>query len=163
MKKFKHVLFIIVAFSISVTSCSDDDDDDDNHDFHLERVNVISAELPESLNFGTIYDLDVTIALPNSCYFFYDQFEYIQEESTRIIYPIAHVDDGNDCNSEITETTFTIPVRISQYEPYIFKFYQGVDADGEEKFLIIEVPVNGKDENTENSGVKTSDIVSKYQ
>ncbi|AUP77358.1 hypothetical protein [Flavivirga eckloniae] len=138
MKNFKYLLIMMVALAISVSSCSNDDDD---HDYHLEYVNVTSAELPGEFNHGSIYQIKVTIELPNSCYFYYDQYDYIYKGNTRLIYPIAHVDDGISCNLNITETTFSIPVQALQYEPYIFKFYQGKDADGEDMFLTIEVPV----------------------
>lgn len=151
---------MMVALSISVSSCSDDDNDNDDHDFHLERVNVKSAELPNQFNYGSIYEIKVNIELPNSCYFFYDQFDYVYEGSTRLIYPIAHVDGSDVCNPNITETLFSIPVKVLQYEPYVFKFYQGKDSDGKDIFLIIEVPVVSKNQKTiENSGIKTSDKV----
>ncbi|MDO5979541.1 hypothetical protein [Flavivirga spongiicola] len=139
MKNFKYLLIMIVALAIPVSSCSTDDDND--HDYHLEYVNVISAELPDEFNHGSTYKIEVTIALPNSCYFYYDQYDYIYDGTTRLIYPIGHVDDGASCNQIITETTFSIPVEVLQSEPYIFKFYQGKDPDGEDMFLTIEVPV----------------------
>ena len=83
----------------------------------------------------------MTIELPNSCYFYYNQYDYFYEGTSRLIYPIVHVDDGIPCTPSITETTFSIPVQALQSEPYIFKFYQGEDADGEHMFLTIEVPV----------------------
>ncbi len=129
---------MIVALAVSVSSCSDDDD---HHDYHLEYVSVISADLPDEFIYGRTYRINVTIELPNSCYFFYDQYDYFYEGTSRLIYPIAHVDDGVACTPNITETTFSIPVQALQYEPYIFKFYQGKDADGEDMFLTIEVPV----------------------
>jgi hypothetical protein len=130
---------MIVALTVSVSSCNDDDDN--SHDYHLEYVSVISAELPDEFTYGHTYLINVTIELPNSCYYFYDQYDYFYEGTSRLIYPIAHVDDGVACTPNITETTFSIPVQALQYEPYIFKFYQGKDADGQDMFLTIEVPV----------------------
>jgi len=147
---------MITALSMSVSSCSDDDD----HDFRIEHVNVISAELPDEFNYGSIYEMKLSIELPNSCYFFYDQFNYVYEGTSRLIYPIAHVDEKDACNSVISETVFSIPLHVKQYEPYVFKFYQGKDADGKEMFLTIEVPVNNLNpQNIENSSLNTSDIV----
>jgi len=158
MKNFKYLLIMIVALAMSVSSCSDDDNDD--HDFRLEHVNVISAELPNEFNHGSIYEITVNIALPNSCYFFYNQFDYVYEGNTRLIYPIAHVDETDVCNPMIIETVFSIPVHVKQYDPYVFKFYQGKDADGKDMFLTIEVPVNTLNQkNNENLGLKTSDNV----
>jgi len=157
MKDFKKLLFMFVALAISVSSCSDDDDDD-NHDYRLEYVDVKSAEVPDQFTFGSTYQMEVTIELPSSCYFYYNQFDYIYEGTTRLIYPIAHIDEGVACNPNVTETTFSIPVTALQYEPYVFKFYQGKDADGKEMFLTIEVPVNTINEkNSENLDLKSSD------
>jgi len=137
MKNFKYLLIMIVALSVTVLSCNDNDND---NDYHLEYVSVISADLPDEFIYGHTYRINVTIELPNSCYFYYGQYDYFYEGSSRLIYPIAHVDDGA-CTPNIIETTFSIPVQALQHEPYIFKFYQGEDADGQDVFLIIEVPV----------------------
>ena len=138
MKNFKYLLIMIVALTVSV-SCNDDDND--YHDYHLEYVNVTSADLPETFVYGQTYRINFTAELPNSCYFNYNQYDYIYEGTARLIYPIAHVDDGVPCTLNIRETTYSIPVQALQSEPYIFKFYQGEDADGQDIFLTIEVPV----------------------
>ena len=139
MKNFKYLLIMVVALTLSVTSCSNDDDN--YHDYHLEYVSVVSADLPDEFIFGNTYRINVTIELPNSCYYYYNQYDYFYEGTSRLIYPIAHVDDGVACTLNITETTFSIPVQALQSEPYIFKFYQGEDAEGQDIFLTIEVPV----------------------
>ena len=139
MKNLKYSLIIIAAISISLLSCSTDNDD--FHDYTLEYANVISADLPDEFHLGRTYEIEVTIELTNSCKFFYEQYDYFYEESTRLIYPIVHVDDGVGCLPNIKETTFSIPIQILQDEPYIFKFFQGVDSNGKDKYLTIEIPV----------------------
>ncbi len=156
MKRFKYLLITIVALSISVLSCSSDNDND--HDYHLEYSGVINVELPNEFNYGSTYQINITISLPNSCYFYYDQFDYIYDGPTRLIYPIVHVDDGIGCNEVITEITFSIPVRALQKETYVFKFYQGEDSDGKDTFLTIEVPVNTRNQK-DIENLKTSDVI----
>ena len=138
MKKFLALFMIATAVLVG---CNDDDDDYNDHDYHLEYTNVVSAELPDEFVYGRTYRIKVTIELPNSCYYFYNQYDYFYEGTSRLIYPIAHIDDGVECTPNIRETTFSIPVHALQYEPYIFKFYQGEDANGEDMYLTIEVPV----------------------
>lgn len=138
MKKFTYLLLFLVGFAVTLSSCNNDDD---HHDYHLEYVNVTDAELPDEFIFGKTYKIDVTIELPSSCYYFYDQYDYFYEGNSRLIYPIAHVHDGEPCTLNIRETTFSIPVQALQNETYVFKFYQGEDAEGQDIFLTIEVPV----------------------
>ena len=138
MKKFNYLLVMIVALAVTVTSCNNDDD---YHDYHLEYTNVKSADLPDEFIYGRTYKIDVTIELPNSCYYYYNQYDYFYEGNSRLIYPIAHVDDGVPCTPNIREITFSIPVQALQNETYVFKFYQGEDAEGQDMFLTIEVPV----------------------
>ena len=135
----KH-FFTLFLFALLIVGCNDDDDYN-YHDYHLEYIGVVSAELPDEFTYGLTYEINVTIELPNSCYYHYGQFDYFYEGSSRLIYPIVHIDDDVSCTQNITETTFSIPVHALQYEPYIFKFYQGEDANGEDMYLTIEVPV----------------------
>ena len=133
----KH-FFTLFLFTLLIVGC---DDDNDYHDYHLEYTGVVSAELPDEFTYGHTYEINVTIELPNSCYYHYGQYDYFYEGTTRLIYPIVHIDDDVSCTQNITETTFSIPVHALQYEPYIFKFYQGEDANGQDMYLTIEVPV----------------------
>ena len=129
----------LFLFALLIVGCNDDDNN--YHDYHLEYIGVVSAELPDEFTHGHTYEIYVTIELPNSCYYHYGQFDYFYEGTTRLIYPIVHIDDDVSCTQNITETTFSIPVNALQYEPYIFKFYQGEDENGEDMYLTIEVPV----------------------
>ncbi|MGB5171039.1 hypothetical protein [Eudoraea sp.] len=135
MKYFVSLsLFVFLLFGCS-------NDDNNYHEYHLEYAAVISADLPDEFIQGRTYRINVTIELPNSCYYYYDQYDYFYEGTSRLIYPVVHVDDDVPCTLNITETTFSIPVQALQSEPYIFKFYQGEDAEGQDMFLTIEVPV----------------------
>lgn len=127
-------LFVFLLFGCST-------DDNNYHEYHLEYAPVVSADLPDEFIHGRTYRINITIELPNSCYYYYDQYDYFYEGTSRLIYPVVHVDDNVPCTPNITETTFSIPVQALQTEPYIFKFYQGEDAEGQDMFLTIEVPV----------------------
>lgn len=134
--KYMSVVVMLVLFS----AC-DDDDNYYYHDFHYEYVGVTSADVPDEFTFGNTYQINVTVELPNGCYYFYNQYDYFYEGTARLIYPIAHVDDNVACTENISTATFSIPVTVLQSEPYIFKFYQGEDANGQDIYLTIEVPV----------------------
>ncbi len=132
------ITLFLVAFLM--VGCNNDDDDN-YHDYYLEYIGVKSADLPDEFIYGRTYRINVTLELPNSCYYHYGQYDYFYEGTTRLIYPIAHVDDNVACAEIITESTFSIPVQALQSEPYIFKFYQGEDENGQDMYLTIEVPV----------------------
>lgn len=134
----KRYLLLFLAITTFI-SCSDDDDD--YHDYHLEYTPTISADVADEFEYGRTYRVNVTIELSSSCHFFYNQYDYFYEGTSRLIYPIVHIDDGVPCTQNIREVTFSIPVHALQTEPYIFKFYQGEDTDGQDIFLTIEVPV----------------------
>ena len=136
----KHYLLLFLSV-ITFVSCNDDDDDYNEHAHHFEYVAAISTDLPIEFEYGRTYRINITIELPNSCYFNYNQFDYFYEGATRIIYPISHVDDDVACTPNIRESIITIPVQALQTEPYIFKIYIGEDADGQDMFDEYIVPV----------------------
>lgn len=132
MKNYVILLLAVLTF----ISCSDDDDDE----YHFEYVPVLSADVPEEFEFGKTYQLRVQYELPNSCYYYYS-FDYIYDGASRIIAPIALVNDTDVCEEVTSEGEFILFVTASQSEPYLFQFWQGEDEDGEPIYLEIEVPV----------------------
>ncbi|WP_067149799.1 hypothetical protein [Pseudotamlana agarivorans] len=133
-------LIPLILITFLAFSCSNDDDSY-YHDYHLEYIGAVDANVPSEFVFGRTYRIEVTIELPNSCYFYYNQYDYFYEGTSRLIYPIAHVDDGVSCTEDIREVTFSIPVQALQQETYTFKFYQGQDSSGQDTFFTIDVPV----------------------
>ncbi|MBK3517215.1 hypothetical protein [Carboxylicivirga marina] len=134
--------YLIALFLVAFLAFGCDDDDDNNdHEYHLENIGVKTVNLPDSFTYGEIYKITGTIELPNSCYYYYNQYDYFYEGTTRIIYPLAHVDDGVSCTTNTSVANFVIPLHVLQEETYTFKFYQGLDDQGEEMFLVIDVPV----------------------
>lgn len=136
----KKILAIFLLATAVLVGCNDDDDYYD-HEYHLEYIGAVSAEVPDTFEYGRTYRIEVTIELPNSCYYFYNQYDYFYEGTSRLIYPIAHVDDGVSCSPDARDVTFSIRVQALQLEPYIFHFYQGEDEEGQDIFLTLEVPV----------------------
>ena len=131
----KHYLILLFAV-ITLASCSSNDD----VNYHFEYVPVLSADVPIEFIHGETYRLTVTYEMPNSCYSFY-HYDYIYDDTSRMIAPIAIVNDDEVCTQIPYEGSFFIYVQALQLEPYIFNFWQGEDADGEPIYLTIEVPV----------------------
>ena len=119
-------------------SCSLDDGNEVN--FHREFLPVVSADVPAFFVHGEDHEITVTYTRPNSCYQF-DYIYYTKNNNERTVAVLAKVFDNSNCTQteEEVETTFT--VRAEQEETYVFNFWQGIDDNGDDMYLIIEVPV----------------------
>jgi hypothetical protein len=137
MKKF--VLFLVaVAF---LNACSVDDN---NPNYRLEVLPVESFTVPASFTLGETYPIRVRYRKPSDCYFF-QTFYYERQLNTRTVGVVSRVVEGKDC---LPTPSTQAPVEVSfnflvnSNGSYIFKFYKGEDANGEDIFEEVEIPVN---------------------
>lgn len=141
MKKLLSLLFIVL---LVVTACSTDDED--RIDFHVEFVPVLSVDLPETVTPGQTYEMKVTFNLPTDCHYF-DGFYYMPSENTRTVAVQTIVIEDMDCQTPIDgnaseQKSFNFYCSPGyQFENYVFKFYQGQDAQGQDQFLEVEIPI----------------------
>jgi len=139
MKKLFFLGFIIAAF----WSCSIDNPV--NEDFEFEILPIESVSLPDEMSFGEVYNISYTYFKPSSCYFFYDLY-YIAENNIRTVAVINKVLNSNEnsiCDTftdELVERSFNFVVNQNG-GIYVFKFWQGEDENGEDIFLVFEVPI----------------------
>ena len=133
MKRILLILIVIASFS----ACSLGDETPNQH---FEYVPITEVDIPDQFTFGETYEIIVSYTLPSSCYSFYN-FEYIYDETSREVYTYAIVNDDATCPQSTIEGEYIINVETRQSEPYIFKFWQGSDNQGNDEYLIIEVPV----------------------
>jgi len=138
MKKF--VLFLVAVFSLN--ACSLDDDNAPN--YRLEVLPVESFTLPASFTLGETYPIRVRYRKPSNCYFF-QTFYYEKQLNTRTVGVVNRVVEDNDClptspDQDPVEVSFDFFVNSNG--SYIFKFYKGEDANGEDIFEEVEIPVN---------------------
>ena len=120
-------------------SCSQDDDNANN--FKIETLPVNEVIVPEEFTFGSRHDITITYDLPSGCHSFYNLF-YRYEGTSRIVAVNSFVNESVACTDDIREFEFTFEVNVVQREDYIFKFWKGIDAGGENIFEEIIVPVN---------------------
>ncbi len=139
----KRIIFVIFAV-IFFVSCSDDD----SSDYHYELLAVEDALVPEEFVFGKVYELTVKYIAPDNCYINSDiLYEYDQD--ARNVAVISLVVEDYNCDVLDLEQDLTFKVHALQTSPYIFRFWQGEDENGEPTYLIVEVPViNLIDQNT---------------
>lgn len=133
MKRF--FLFAVVA--LLCISCSLDDD---TPNFELKTLPIKEAEVPAEFIFGETYDITVTYDLPNGCHIFQSLF-FQQEANERIVAINALVDLQSACTEAIIEESYTFELTALQQTDYVFKFWKGVDANGEGIFEEVIVPV----------------------
>lgn len=110
---------------------------------------VISIDLPQSLESGKSYDIEVTYKLPSACHFpaglKVSRGSSIGDER-RDIY-IAGVatyqSDLTTCEREGIELEIKadFSVIIDEEKPYTFYLWTGVDSEDKNVYTIIEVPV----------------------
>lgn len=139
MKKVFFFAFTLVAF----WSCSIDDTIND--DFYFEILPIESATVPTEMHFGEIYTIHYSYLKPSSCHFFNDLY-YVINGNIRTIAVINRVinNSGNivceNLTDELEEKSFDFVVN-NNGGTYVFKFWQGEDENGQDIYLIYEVPV----------------------
>ena len=132
MKKlFVYLLFILAL------SCSTDDGMDSVSFIILPVENAI---VPTEFERNETYDIYVEYIRPTSCHGFNDIY-YVSESNERSIAIVATKFEGNNCNriDALTEATFSF--KATTEDMYVFKFWQGEDENGEDEYMIVEVPV----------------------
>ena len=130
-------LIIITLYLILFASCSSDD----GLEYNLEILPVESVNMPESFTLGEIYPITVSYLRPTTCHSFKEFYyrKYLNERTVAVINYNVQDNNCNDLSNELVEATFNFIVTSNG--SYIFKFWQGLDENDEDQYLIIEVPV----------------------
>ena len=137
----KKGILITLAF-LSILSCSVNDDDPT---FYFEFIPIENVVMPETFEYGSVYTIEYSYFKHSTCHHFNDLF-YEPFNNTRTVAVINRVyyEDTNVSCEELTDQietrTFQFHVTTG-YDSYVFKFWQGVNEEGEDEYLIIEVPV----------------------
>lgn len=130
---------ILLLISLSFLSCSLDDGNEIN--FHREFLPIVSADVPEFFVHGEDHEVTVTYLRTNTCYAF-ENIYYEKNNNERIVAVLTKFyENASNCSEIEEEVNATFTVRAEQEETYVFNFWQGVDDNGEDMYLIIEVPV----------------------
>ncbi|MEL1245977.1 hypothetical protein AAEO56_17015 [Flavobacterium sp. DGU11] len=139
----KKLLVLLAVIGIAV-ACTDEPD---TLKFHVAFVPVISVEMPEEMIFGQTYEIKVKYKRPNDCHYFDGFYHDPNNTSAEIIAVQTLVIEDAQCapldGLEPDESSFDFTCS-STYAgtSYLFKFYKGDDAQGNQQFLEIEVPVH---------------------
>jgi hypothetical protein len=131
----------IVLFVILITSFLGCSLDDDNPTYTYEVLPVDSYVVPASFTLGQTYEIKLKYQKPTACHI-YQGIYYDKNLNTRTIAIQTAVQNNQVCTQEIppvSEVSFNFTV--TNTGSYIFKFYKGEDASGEDIFEEVEIPV----------------------
>ncbi|TCK67751.1 hypothetical protein DFQ05_1532 [Winogradskyella wandonensis] len=133
----KKILLLFVL--VSLFSCDIGGDDDlPNIDFQLMPID--SVEVPSEFTFGQVHQITVNYTQPNGCHEF-NRFLVDPIGNTRIVAVVDTVYLDANCTEAIEEVSVSFNFNVLSLETYTFQFYQGKDENGEDQYLIIDVPV----------------------
>ncbi|MEY8849405.1 hypothetical protein AB9K26_11345 [Psychroserpens sp. XS_ASV72] len=135
MKKLLFLAFLVCT----VLSCSVEDDNTPN--FYNEILPVESVNMPSEFQLGSSHEITMTYLRPTGCHVFSD-FYYVSELNQRTVAIITSVFTDIDCETfENEEVQVTLNFQVNNNGTYIFRFWQGEDANGNDIYYIVEVPV----------------------
>lgn len=133
-------LFFLIAIVLVLGSCSLDDDSAPA--YHFEIVPVENFVVPDTFDYLGVHQIKLFYKKPNSCYdlagIYFDK--YLNERTVALQCVVLNSTNCQPLEEELYEVDFNFEV-IST-ETYLFKFYKGKDAQGNNIFEEIEIPVN---------------------
>jgi len=134
IKKLALFLFLYMSF----TSCLPEDD---GPTYHLELLKIESVVIPDTLILGETHSLKISYKRPTSCHSFNDFYyeKYLNQRTIAVQSIVAEQSNCVPLTDQIVEVN--LDFIATNNGSYIFKFWQGKDANGEDIFLEIEVPV----------------------
>jgi len=137
-KSFFIFLFAVVSFVSN--SCSIDNNEPN---FNFLPLQIVSADLPEFFTLNETITIQVTYVQPDDCTSFAG-FDIVDQDTTArdvVVFGTKRTDQ-QDCTENNTEQTTSFDFTVNYPDPYTFRFWQGENENGEQQYLVIEVPVN---------------------
>lgn len=131
-------IVLLTLFLLTLVGCSNDYD---QPNYSYEVLPIDSYTLPESFTLGETYEIKLKYKKPSNCHFFQGIY-YDKNLNVRTIGIQTTVLESADCTpltAEPTEVSFNF--YVTNTGSYIFKFYKGEDANGENIFEEVEIPV----------------------
>ncbi len=108
-----------------------------------ELLPIENVTLPEAFELGETYEIAVTYLRPTTCHAFNDIY-YLKQGNERTVAIVSTVFNSNGNCEVLNDTVLGATFDFEAEEPgsYIFKFWKGKDAEGQDTYLTVEVPVN---------------------
>jgi hypothetical protein len=131
----------IALFIVLITSFIGCSINNDNTSYTYDVLPIDSYVVPTSFTLGQTYEIKLKYQNPSSCHIFQGIY-YDKNLNTRTIAIQTAVKNNQTCSTEIpplSEVSFNF--EVTSNGSYIFKFYKGKDANGEDIFEDVEIPV----------------------
>ncbi len=130
----KKILLFVLA--LGFLSCSLD-----GNNLVVKLLPIDESTTPDSFRYNTIDTIKIKYSLPDNCHSFYNLY-YQYDDTTRIVAVRALQDLDANCVNQAIERELDIPIQVRQEEDYVFKFWKGKDANGDDEYEVKVVPVN---------------------
>lgn len=136
MKKFLLLFLTIGLFS----SCGINDDD--GTDILTDYAPISEVALPETFELGETYDFKITYTLPSPCHELFG-YEYLPDQNTHLFAIVTTFSPDDPACSDLPGETeeFTWKFTVNQRDLHTFKFWTGIDEDGQSIFITKEIEV----------------------
>ncbi|HPF96634.1 MAG: hypothetical protein R2802_08530 [Flavobacteriaceae bacterium] len=132
-------LFVGLCALLVLVSCSINDD---SPQLYYEFMPVDSVDIPEEFQLNHIYEITMTYTRPDDCYAYSDVYYANDGGNTRTVAVICTVYQDDNCLPlDYPEYEVSFNFKPTSLGTYVFNFWQGEDENGEDQFMVIEVPV----------------------
>ena len=137
MKQF--LLLLTVLFML--TSCSMEEGDRPNFDIVFIGTDSIAA--PAYVTPGTTYPIKMYYKKPNACYDVNGLYSNAVGDVLTLGIQGIYIEDANckSIDTAVEEQIYSFACPATRTDSYTFKFYQGNDAQGNQQFLEVKIPV----------------------
>lgn len=134
----KNLVLLFFSF-VSLTSCTSEDDAGSQTS---NLAAVLSVKVPDSFVHAQAYEIEIIYKRPTSCDRF-SGFDISKNGNDVFIGVVSsrHTSNTNCVTTGNLEDSVTLNFVAERDDFYIFNFWQGKNALGEDKFLSIEIPV----------------------
>lgn len=130
-------IILLLSFIFLFNSC-----EPDGYNYRIDVLPVESVVIPTEFTLGETYQITLRYYRPTNCHSAYGIY-YEKDLNIRTCAVKNLVEERGNCGTlenVLVEETFNF--KVTNTGNYIFKFWTGEDADGNNTFMTYDIPVN---------------------